>query len=97
MTEDELLELGGWTAALLSSPQFSRICQTFETDCVHMMLGTKPDANTEREELYSRINGVRAFLGFMADFAKQAHQIDEANKPKPEDIDTQEVHDIYKP
>lgn len=72
------------------------MCEQFEAAGVHTLLGTPTNAAAEREAIYANINGVRAFLDFIADYAKQAKQIEEQNRPKPQDIDDPEVHDIYK-
>jgi hypothetical protein len=96
MLEDEIVELGAFASIVMQDPRFTALTKAFEVQTVDLMLATAPSEVQAREKQYARLNGVRDFLGFLADFASKAIEIQQANMPKPEDNDDPSVHNIYR-
>jgi hypothetical protein len=96
MTEDEIMELGGYSASIMSSPQFATIISQYETSLANGFLSSKPADQAERERIYARYSALHEFLGFMADIVKRSAEIQEEFAPQQDDIDDPSVHDIYR-
>lgn len=75
MTNDEIIELGLFNEALLSSVPFNKLVTEFEKTVCHNFLSTKPDQVKEREIIYATFNGLSLFLGYAQSLAKQKQQL----------------------
>ena len=92
MTEDEKIELGGFCASLLSSPDFNRVISEFDKSYCAEMLATKPGDRDQRENIYHTWNGAKTFIGFLGDLVTTAKQLAEANEAHVDD-DTADLYE----
>lgn len=89
------MAVGELADSLLRSTQFKLIQDLFDQQVAHDVLTTKPDQATERERLYSQLQGKLAFIHHIAVFAEQYRAMTERTEVDPEDdIDDPSVHDI---
>jgi hypothetical protein len=93
--EEIVIAVGELSSNLLRSRQFQMIQDLFEQQVAHDVLTTKPDQASERERLYTQLQGMRAFVHHVAVLAEQYGAMTERQVVDPDDaIDDPSVHDF---
>lgn len=89
--------LGAFSHALLAADEFKELNALFDQQIAVDVLSTKPADTAERERIYSMLQGSRAFLAhieqFAADYERSIASIHDAETPSQDDDDPA-VHDI---
>jgi hypothetical protein len=78
MTEpnnDEIVALGVLSEALLRDDTFNRLVELFNQQCFSNFANTTVNQRNIREEAFARYDGVRTFIGMMAAYAAEMHEL----------------------
>jgi hypothetical protein len=96
VTPELIIELGLYIEALLLSPEFNQLVNSYEQLQIGSLLATRLEDKDSRERIYAQLTGVREFLNFAAEIRKQAEEL---TKPEPDPIDLAmddpRVHNLF--
>lgn len=95
MNSDEIIDMGNYCQQLSVNPKFNELYALFERQVVNVMLATKPSEEKTREKLYSSLQGLRDFVGYMQEFVVEKNKLTEP-KQTVDQTDDPSVHDIYR-
>lgn len=94
MNDETVLALGELSTNLLRNPHFDLLNKMFEQQVAADLLETKPSESEERERIYARLQGHRAFLMHIGLFASNYVKLTEKTPTNHDDDDDPSVHDF---
>jgi hypothetical protein len=89
VTNEEIVELGMYCEGLLQQEPFRILVEQYELNCFQHFVSTAAHEQKKRDGIYAQFNGLKDFLGMIANVVDAKNKIERAlsSDAPDEDID----------